>query len=54
MAWLSDWAHRIEISIDYTNDIGASVTGFPVTIHLKAANGDTEYDQFAKNSRNQS
>jgi len=42
MAWLGTWAKRIKLDIDYTNKIGASVTQFPVTIHLKAANGDTE------------
>ena len=41
MAWLAGWDKRIELPIDYTNKIGASVTWFPVTIHLKNANGDS-------------
>jgi len=39
--WLSGWAKRIKLDLDYTNKIGASVSWFPVTIFLKAGNGDT-------------
>jgi len=39
-AWLAGWDKRIELAInDYAGDIGASVTWFPATIHLKNANG---------------
>ncbi len=42
MGWLAGWDKRIELKIeDYAGDIGASVTWFPVTIHLKDANGDS-------------
>ncbi len=41
MPWLAGWKKRIKLDIDYTNKIGASVTWFPVTIHLKDANGDS-------------
>jgi len=53
MAWLTDWAKRIELDIDYTNKIGASVTQFPVTIFLKSGNGDTTkvFDEVGANSK---
>ena len=52
MAWLGTWKKRIKLDIDYTNDIGASVTQFPITIFLKAANGDTEkvFDEITTNN----
>lgn len=53
MAWLTGWDNRIEIDIDYTNDIGASVTWFPITIFLKNANGDSTkvFEEVTTNSR---
>lgn len=35
-AWLSGWDKRIEIDIDYTNKIGASVTWFPIAIIIES------------------
>lgn len=51
--WLSGWDKRIELEIDYTNKIGASVSWFPVTIHLKDANGDSTkvFEEVGANSR---
>lgn len=34
--WLGTWANRIEISIDYTNKIGGSVTWLPIAIIIEA------------------
>ena len=53
MAWLTGWAKRIKLDIDYTNKIGASVTQFPVTIFLKAGNGQTTkvFDEVGANSK---
>jgi len=36
MAWLHGWGKRIEIAIDYTNGIGASVTWFPIAIIIES------------------
>lgn len=36
MAWLGTWANRIEIDIDYTNKIGASVTWLPIAIIIES------------------
>jgi len=53
MAWLGTWAKRIKLDIDYTSGIGASVTHFPVSIHLKNANGDSTkvFEEITTNSR---
>ena len=53
MAWLGTWAKRIKLDIDYTDGIGASVTHFPVSIHLKNANGDSTkvFEEITTNSR---
>jgi len=53
MAWLAGWDKRIKLDIDYTNKIGASVTWFPITIHLKDANGDSTkvFEEVTTNSR---
>lgn len=34
--WLGTWAHRIEIPIDYTDGIGASVTWLPIPIIIES------------------
>lgn len=36
MAWLGTWAKRIEITPDYTNKIGGSVTWFPIDIIIES------------------
>lgn len=53
MAWLTDWAKRIRLDIDYTNKISASVTHFPITIFLIAGNGETEkvFDEVGANKQ---
>lgn len=53
MAWLSSWGKRIKLDIDYTDKIGASVTHFPVTIHLKDTNGNSTkvFEEVTTNSR---
>ena len=39
--WLAGWDYRIKLDIaDYANDIGASVTWFPVTVFLTATQGE--------------
>lgn len=52
--WLSGWDYRIELAIgDYVGDIGAEVVWFPVTIHLKDANGDSTkvFEEIGNNYR---
>lgn len=40
-AWLAGWDYRVELQIaDYAGDIGASVTWFPVTVHLTSTQGE--------------
>lgn len=43
MAWLSNWAKRIELTID-SGDIDAALVDFPVLIHLSTASGRTAVD----------
>ena len=53
MPRLPGWTHAIRIDIDYTGGIGASVTHFPITIFLKAGNGDATkvFDEIGANSQ---
>ena len=53
MPFLAGWSKRIELSIDYTDKIGGSVTWFPVVIHLKDANGDSTsiFEEIGASSR---
>lgn len=42
-AWLDDWAHRIEITIDH-NDVDALLTWFPVLLYLSVDSGINSKD----------
>jgi len=37
-AWLGDWAHRVELTIDHT-DIDSTLTDFPVLLYLSSSSG---------------
>lgn len=41
--WLEDWAKRIPLTIDH-NDIDASLTSFPVLVHLSSSSGRNSAD----------
>jgi len=41
MAWLSTWNNRIKLTVSAT-DIDSDLTWFPIIIHLKTANGDSD------------
>lgn len=43
MAWLSDWAKRIKITIDH-NDVDAGLSHFPVLVYLSLSSGITGVD----------
>jgi len=43
MAWLDDWAHRLELTIDH-NRIDEDLTDFPVLVTLSSGVGRTDFD----------
>ena len=43
MAWLSDWANRIEITIDDTN-VDSNLTNFPILLYLSASSAQGTID----------
>ena len=51
MAWLGTWAKRIKLTADNTK-IDSDLSHFPLTVFLKAANGDTEkvFDEITTNN----
>lgn len=43
MSWLSDWAKRIKITVDYTK-IDSALTNFPTLVYLSTSSGQSNVD----------